>query len=196
MFTFCFDCIQEYISAPSWISVLIRFFTGIVVFAAFLVARHNLIGVRRAQSLQALMNLINLENDVRKNYSNFMLSTHKYEQESIVQNSTLIEQYKIERETTTELYFSSIEKLATLITSDFVTKQLNEKNWKEDYFDIFKRVKRLHNTEKQTNIGYTIKIENLEKLLLSWEAEIRRYSIKEKLKICYLLFTNKPLDIK
>jgi len=194
MFSFCFDCIQEYLNAPSWVTLAFQIWTAIIATAAFFVAKFNLDGVRRAQSLQAQMNLINLENDIRKNYSNFMLTTYKYEKEVLIQNSTNIEQFKVEKETATELYFSSADKLATLITSDFVTQQLKEKNWKVEYLTDFKKAERLYKVERLTNVGFTIKIEQLSGLIEKWEKELERLSILKKLYTTYLVWTNKPIN--
>lgn len=193
MFSFCFDCIQEFLNAPSWLTPAFQFWTAIIATLAFIVAKYNLDGVRRAQSLQAQMNLINVENDVRKNYSSFMVSTNKFEKEALNPGSENIEQCKIEKETATEIYFSSVDKLATLINSDFVTKQLKTKEWKREYFDDFKKAKRLYDVEKQTNLGFATRIDELTKIIEKWEQEMEKYSFRKKAYFTYLIWFNKPI---
>lgn len=195
MFTFCFDCIQEYLNAPSWLTPTFQFWTAFIATLAFFVAKFNLDGVRRAQSLQAQMNLINVENEVRKNYSNFMVSTKTFEKESLNQQGDKIEQYKTEKETATELYFSSVDKLATLINSDFVIKQLKNKEWKREYFNDFKKAKRLYDVEKQTNVGLATRIDELTKIIEKWEQETEKFSLRKKVYFTYLIWFNKPIKV-
>ncbi|KAA6347802.1 hypothetical protein EZS27_004755 [termite gut metagenome] len=131
---------NEYINA--------RIISVIIAGCALFVAWRNLKGLWRAQSLQAQMGLIQLENEVRKNHSQFKIAFRKYDDEyQKKQDSTLLQMMNIERTNAFELYISTADKLAALINSQFLKGQFHKRNWKDEYFAIFEEVKKCYQSD-------------------------------------------------
>ncbi|HRZ32507.1 MAG TPA: hypothetical protein P5335_09230 [Flavobacterium sp.] len=168
MFQYCHECINEYINAPSWITPIAQSITALVAIFALSVAWKNLRGLKRTQSLQAQMNLISLENEVRKNYLMLKIANQKYSEETQISNSKNILMLSIEKTNAFELYVSTADKLAALIASEFLTGQFEKRNWKDEYLAIFKKVKEYHQGEDSIIPGKDQMINNINKLLIEW----------------------------
>lgn len=169
MFQFCNDCIYEYVNAQSWISPLAQSVTATAASIALVVAWRNLNGLQRTQSLQAQMNLITLENEVRKNHSQFKIAVEKHSralnEESEFKNLPTL---TVEKDSSYEIYISSADKLAALIKSDFLVNQFRNRNWQEEYSAIFEKVK----TYSQGNVDSNDDlrgIRNIDILLTEWK---------------------------
>jgi hypothetical protein len=153
---------NEYINAQT-ISLIIAGF-------ALLVAWHNLKGLWRTQTLQAQMGLIQLENEMRKNHSQFKIAFQRYVDEyQKKQDFTHLQMIHIERTNAFELYISTADKLAALINSKFLTGQFHRRNWKNEYFSIFEEVKKCYQSDDTIISGKKHIINNINKLLTSWE---------------------------
>jgi hypothetical protein len=152
---------NEYINAQT-ISIIIAGW-------ALWVAWRNLKGLCRTQSLQAQMGLIQLENEVRKNHSQFKLAFRKYDDEyQKEQDSKHLQMMNIEQTNAFELYVSTADKLAALIDSKFVTEQFHKRNWKDEYSAIFKEVQEYYQADGTIISGKEYMINNINKLLTSW----------------------------
>ncbi len=79
-------------------------------------ANTNLKGVSRTQSLQAHMNLITLENEVRKNITNRAIATYENSKASDDSRELL----GIKENNAFMLYFASVDKLASLVKTDYL----------------------------------------------------------------------------
>jgi hypothetical protein len=136
---------------------------------ALFVAWHNLRGLWRAQSLQAQMGLIQLENEVRKHHSQFKIAFQKYNDEYQEEHDSVrLQMMSIEQINAFELYVSTADKLAALIDSKFVTEQFHKRNWKDEYFAIFKEVQEYYQSDDTIFFGKEHMINNINKLLASW----------------------------
>ena len=98
-------------------------------------------GVSRTQSVQSHMNLITLQNEVTKNIANRAIATHKLSRAIEPEDMELL---KIKENNAFILYFTSADKLASLINTEYLPKQfpnskgeVNAERWKNEYYDIF-----------------------------------------------------------
>ena len=152
---------------------LIQLGTAIFTFCLLLVAYFNLKGLNRSQLIQAHMNLINLENSIRKNRVNLKFLSKKYadaidvntEQELDVQAIKRLEE---ERNNAFELYIASADKLASLINTRYLQKQFNKRNWEDEYYEIFKEVKDYCDGYSGNIPGKDNMIKNLNEMLSQW----------------------------
>jgi hypothetical protein len=171
IFQFCDECINTYTNAPSWITPIAQSLSAIAAIIAFVIAWRNLRGLKNTQSLQAQMSLINLENEVRKNYLTLKIADQKYIDETKIQNSDKLVITGIEKANAFELYVSTADKLAALICSDFLTGQFNNRNWKNEYSDIFKKVKEYYEGDETIIPGKSQMINNVKKILDEWQKQ-------------------------
>ncbi len=168
MFQFCNECINHYTNAPSWITPLAQSISAFAAIFVFFVAWKNLRGLKRAQSLQAQMNLINLENDIVINYTKWKLAYYNYTSETEKANPEKLQLVIIEKSSAFEVYVSSADKLAALIGSDFLIGQFENRDWQNEYSVIFKKVQQIHLTEDSIIPGKDQMIRNINQLLTMW----------------------------
>lgn len=171
MFQFCQECYNEYKNAPSWIGLLLQFFSAAVAAFALYVAWKNLRGLKRTQSLQAQMNLIQLENDVRKNYLQLKIANQKYVDETQKPNPQNLPMLSLEKSNAFQLYVTTADKLAALIRAKFLIGQFEGRNWKEEYDAFFKQVQEIHQTDDAFIIGKAEMIRNINNLLSEWNIQ-------------------------
>ena len=156
MFEFYRDCTFEgqNVSFISIIQVAIQLLTLGIAFIALNTARkslstanqnlgianENLKGASRTQSVQAHMNLIALQSEVSKNFISTKIASRKVDnyQEGDME-SLLFEQNNAYIQ-----YFSSVDKLASIINTPYFPKQfpdsnekINVEKWKNEYYNIF-----------------------------------------------------------
>jgi len=167
-FQCCHEYIYESINALSWITPAAQIISAIAAILAFIIACRNLGGVKNAQSLQAQMNLISLENEVRKNHVLFKNAIQKYVDESNKSNMSDLPALDLEKRNAFELYISTADKLAALINSDFLTGQFKKRDWKSEYADFFKSVQKQFISDDIIMPGKNQMISNIEKLLQKW----------------------------
>lgn len=168
MFQFCQECYNEYKNAPSWIGLLLQFVSAAVAAFALYIAWKNLRGLKRTQSLQAQMNLIQLENDVRKNYLQLKVANQKYVDETLKPTPQNLPMLSLEKSNAFQLYVSTADKLAALIRAKFLFGQFEGRNWKEEYIAFFKQAQEIHQTDDTFIIGKAEMIRNIDKLLTEW----------------------------
>jgi len=164
MIQFCEECYQEVINAPSWVTPLAQSVTALAAVWALRFAWKNLRGLNRAQSFQAQMNLISLENEVRKNLIHYKIVCEDYAKADLQHIDLLV----IKKLNAFELYVSSADKLAALINAKFLSEQFPDRDWKLEYKDIFKSVVTYHEGEKTIIPGKAQMIRNINALLLYW----------------------------
>ncbi len=137
MFEFYRECSFELQSSTSWVVIL----TAIIALFALIVNFINLNALKRAQCVQSHMHLINLENEIRKNSTSFFLLVKKC---SFIVNSEYpsneIITLEYEKDIAFELYICSVDKIASLINTEYLKNQF-KRDWKKEYFDIFKDAK-------------------------------------------------------
>jgi len=164
MFEFYRDC--TFMSSSSWITPLAQTISAIAASFAFIIAVKNLGGTKKTQSLQAQMNLITLENEVRKNC---ILYKDAASELSIPQKDMrLIFEKKINA---FEIYLSSADKLAALINAEYLNSQFPERNWESEYREIFVKVVDYHKGEDTIIPGKNEMIRNIVLLLDKWSKE-------------------------
>jgi hypothetical protein len=142
--------------------------SAIVAAFALLVAWKNLGGLKRSQSLNAQMNLISLENEVRKNKFEFDNALQNIAKDNIAEDKR--EELLFIQKKMYELYISTADKLAYLIASDYLIKHFEKRDWKKEYSEIFKDAYKIYTTEEGRND--VNQITNIEKLLKQWEINI------------------------
>jgi hypothetical protein len=164
MIQFCKECYQEVINAPSWITPLAQSVTALAAVIALVVALKNLKGLKRNHTLQAQMNLISLENEIRKNLMKYKIILDEYSKADL----TRIDGIMTERLNAFELFVSSADKLAALIIADYVKIQFPERDWQNEYRDFFNRVKRYHTSEDTIIPEKDKMMLNVDLLLTKW----------------------------
>jgi len=163
------ECTFTSSSSFNWIG----FLTLCVAAFALYIARTNLIALKRSHKVQSHMNLINLENEVRRNNVKLKESiqehTNSTTQEELQNyDPKKIIQAKTNRENCFEIYVTSVDKLASLIGTDYLSKQFSNRNWKEEYHDFFKKVMVIYQDHTLEFQNSEYKIPNFEKLLEEW----------------------------
>ena len=170
IFQFCNDCYYEYLNAPSRWTPTAQTVSAIAASAAVYVAWKNLGGLKRTQSLQAQMSLISLENEVRKNYIQLKVSIQKYTDESTKNPSPpTLTMTSLEKINAFELYVATADKLAALLSSEFLKGQFIGRDWESEYSEIFKKVLEYHSGEDSIIPGKSQMINNITILLKEWE---------------------------
>jgi hypothetical protein len=141
------------------------------VFAAIAlyIAGKNLGGIRRGQALEAQMNLISLENELRRNHIQYETVLKKW-LEGSPDTDGLMNAF--------ELYMTSADKLAALINEDYLHKQFPNRNWEDEYKEIFLEAKRQNEGNRTIIPGREQMIRNINKvLMIKWgllESEINQ----------------------
>ena len=161
MFQYFKDCTIELASSPSWVTLTLQIITLVIASCALYVAWNNLGGVKRAQNIQAQMNLINLENEMRKNRINYKMLVDEYAKLKNTDRTKELNAF--------ELYLSSADKLAALINSEYVQKQFPKRVWKDEYLDLFRWVRTYYEGEDTIIQGKDKMIQNVLQILKSWE---------------------------
>ncbi len=161
MFQYFRDCTIQLAGSPSWIGLILQIITIIIAIFALYVAWNNLGGVKRAQNIQAQMNLINLENEMRKNRINYKMLVDEYAKIKNTDRTKELNAF--------ELYLSSADKLAALINSEYVQEQFPKRIWKDEYFELFKWVRIYYEGEDTIIQGKDKMIQNVLQSLKSWE---------------------------
>ncbi len=137
-------------------------------------ANKNLEGVSRTQAVQSHMNLITLENEVRKNGENFRMATKKHKITTDTnKNATELELMFLtdNMDNAFVLYMNSADKLASLVNTDYLKKQFQNRDWKEEYKDIFDEVNSSFKDYDIEISGKSQMIRNLIILLEIWDKE-------------------------
>ena len=119
------------------------------------------------------MNLINLENDKKKNRVNLKFLSKKYADAIDVNTAQeldvqAIKRLEEERNNAFELYIASADKLASLINTRYLQKQFNKRNWEDEYYEIFKEVKDYCDGYSGIIPGKDNMIKNLNEMLSQW----------------------------
>jgi hypothetical protein len=164
MFQYCRECYQEFINAPSWLTPFAQITSAVVAAIALYVAWKNLGGVKKSQALQAQMNLISLENEIRKNQIQYKIVLDDYSKANLQNIDNLI----TKKTNAFELYITSADKLAALINADYLNDQFPNRDWKEEYKEIFQKVKIYHQGEDTIIPGKDQMIRNINKILTKW----------------------------
>ena len=175
MFEFYTNNTFEGQNSFSWIPIIVQLITlGIALFAlrtalkSLNTANQNLEGVSRTQSVQSHMNLIALENEVRKNIANRAIAT--YENSKAKEDD--IELLGIKENNAFILYFISVDKLASLVKTDYLKEQFKNRDWKNEYYDIFDDARISASNYIAISSGKSQKmIQNITILLDIWDEE-------------------------
>lgn len=173
MFEFYRECSFVGQNTSSWITLVLQAATPLIAFFAFKIAKKNLEGLARTQSIQTHMNLIALENEIRKNKATFKIITYNYKDATKSTNAGTLTQLqldtlKLEEDNAFIAYVNSVDKLASLINAKYVQEQFDKRDWKNEYEEMFKKVK---STSDDYLIRLTNKsslITNLDKTLINW----------------------------
>jgi hypothetical protein len=164
MFQFFGEYYQEFINAPSWLTPAAQWTTAIVAGTALYVAWQNLGGVKRSQALQGQMNLISIENGVRKNLVQYRVSLEEYAKAGL----TNADEFVKKRINAFEIYVTSADKLAALINADYLNEQFPKRDWEEEYKEIFQQVISSYQGEDMFIPGKSQMIRNIVKLVNKW----------------------------
>ena len=175
MFEFYTNNTFEGQNSFSWIPIIVQLITlGIALFAlrtalkSLNTANQNLEGVSRTQSVQSHMNLIALENEVRKNIANRAIAT--YENSKAKEDD--IELLGIKENNAFILYFISVDKLASLVKTDYLKEQFKNRDWENEYYDIFDDARISASNYIAISSGKSQKmIQNITILLDIWDEE-------------------------
>jgi hypothetical protein len=138
---------------------------AIVAAIALFVAWKNLRGLKRSQTLQAQMNLISLENEVRKNHIQYKAAVKEC---SNVTNGQDISNLVNRKTNAFEIYITSADRLAALINADYLHDQFPGRDWKKEYNDIFQKVKTYHQVDEEIIPGKEYMVRNIDKTLKKW----------------------------
>ena len=132
------------------------------------IANTNLAGVSRTQSVQSHMNLITLENEVRKNIANRTIANYENSKATDVDRELL----GIKENNAFMLYFASVDKLASLVKTDYLKEQFKNRDWKNEYYDIFDDARTYANDYRAISLEKSQKmIQNIIALLDIWDKE-------------------------
>ncbi len=174
MFEFYRDCIFEVQNSSSYIGFFIQIIGTIISLSILYIAYTNLLGLRRTQSVQIHMNLITLENEVRKNSENLRMATNKHKKTTDInadikelELALLIET----RDNAFVLYVTFVDKLASLVNTDYLKKQFQNRDWKTEYIDIFKDARSYFDYYDIEISGKSQMIRNINILLDIWDKE-------------------------
>ena len=169
----------------SWISIMqvcVQLFTLVVAFIALRTARkslntanQNLEGTSNTQSVQAHMNLIAFQSEVSKNIINRLKATRKLTESKESDDMSLL---IFEEDNAYIAYFSSVDKLASIINTPYFPKQFRSSNgtinlgkWKTEYYNIFKDAKDFANKYEGDDLVKSQMIQNIIVLLDIWDKE-------------------------
>ncbi len=174
MLEFYKDCIFEVQNSSSYISIFIQIISAITSISILYIAYTNLLGLRRTQSVQIHMNLITLENEVRKNSEVLRMAINKHRITTEIEENIkpldlalLIET----RDNAFVLYISSVDKLASLVNTDYLKKQFQNRDWKTEYRDIFDDARYYFADYDMVISGKSQMIRNITILLDIWDKE-------------------------
>lgn len=167
MFQFFGKYYQEFAAAPSWITQIAQLTSTIVAGFALYIACKNLGGIKRSQALQGQMNLISLENEMRKNSIQYKISLDEYSKAELKD----AESFGLKRINAFELYVTSADKLAALINADFLNEQFPNRDWETEYREIFHSVISFFEGEDIFVPGKSEMIRNIDKLLKKWDGK-------------------------
>jgi hypothetical protein len=175
MFEFYKDCTFEMQSSFNWIPIIFQFFTLCIASIALYIASKNLTGVIRTQAIQAHINLISLQNEVSKNIANRAIVTYR---RSKAIEPDRMEELGVEENSAYILYFTSVDKLASLINTEYLPKQfpdnkgkIDREKWKNEYYHIFEDARNAANVYDGVISGKSQMIQNLIILLDIWDKE-------------------------
>jgi hypothetical protein len=146
------------------------FMSVIVAAMALGVAWKNLRGLRRSQTLQAQMNLISMENEIRKNHIHYKVAIEEYYNATNIQEISIQEISNLVSKKTNafENYMTSADKLAALINAKYLHDQFPGRDWKKEYHDIFQKVKKYHEGEDSIIPGKEYMVRNIDETLKRW----------------------------
>lgn len=173
MFEFYSDCSFLTEQNSSWITYLIQLAPILIAFIALIVAYYNFKAFRQTNSVQTHLNLINIENDIRKNNTILRMITKEYNDSTSVSsqqqlNESEISRLSLEKVNSFELYISSVDKLASLISTDYLKSQFDKRDWKAEYHELFKEAKDIFDGESSLIFGKKNMIQNLKQILDDW----------------------------
>lgn len=173
MFEFYSDCTFPTENNSSLISILIQLAPIVIAFIALIIAYYNFKDFRQVNSVQTHLDLINLENDTRKKHSELKTNSKKLTDYSANSteatfNALELERLSIEKINSFELYISSVDKLASLINTDYLKGQFNKRDWKAEYLTVFQNAKDIFNNETNIIPGRNEMVKNLNTTLNKW----------------------------
>lgn len=172
MSIFCFDCVENVVSGSSVLTVLTRIAAVVIASLALFIARRNLKTVANSHSVQAQMNMINLEKDLRVNRKRFKAALAALSQ--AINNSSLVNAagpnsiVYLEYQTSFEDFMFSSDKLALLINEGLLDVHFKDRDWKSQYSGIFSEVQESYKWNQLKGNPFE-KIENLQSLMLKWK---------------------------
>jgi len=172
MFEFYKECSFTSQGSPSWITLILQATTPLIAYLAFRIAKKNLTGLTRTQSVQTHMNLITLENEIRKNHATFKIAMLNYSNATTGNDNTLtqlkLDTLKIEQDNAFIAYINSSDKLASLINAKYVQEQFDERDWKNEYKEMFSDIKSISDNYLISLTNKSSLITNLNKALTTW----------------------------
>ncbi len=162
LFQYCKDCVVQSISIPAVISACAHVFTAAVAICAYLVAKHNLEGLRNNQTIQAEMHLFGIEQSLSSSMARQRrVSREKGEltKRTIPDDSgeRVALQQELEKLTEEENDLikeisRSANKLAHLTNSTAVNYFFPKKEWKQDYSELFRDVVDITDDRQEMNV--------------------------------------------
>lgn len=166
MFNYYHECIQ--LTTPSSSTFWVQVTSAAIALVALLIGILNIISLRNAQSLTAKINLINVEVEMRKSYSEFRNLMFDIEH---AKDHDELNKLSKKKSLAMERYVSLSDKLAGLI---IFVKNVNQYNkgteWKKEYLHIFEHVNR---TVEGATIIESANVADLQKnvkdLLTQWQ---------------------------
>jgi len=152
MLDFYKDCSQEFSSSTSWVTPAAQTVSALAASLAFWIGIKNLRGITRTQALQAEVTLINFENQIRKLHGEFTIAERKYAVATESKDEKIREEIPslaVTKQSSLDIFVSSAERLASLINSENISKQLVGRTWEEEYKDLFTNVQSYWETEME-----------------------------------------------
>ena len=162
-----YDCVFQYVSHQSWVTPLAQTISALAGVATLFVAWRNLRGLRRAQMIQAQVNLIDLETKARTYYVAYRETVQSYADNK---DPAKVQVLNIKAAGALEIYIATVNRLAALIDSDFLTGQFDGRDWKSEYDEIFKQALQYYNDDTMIFPGKSALASDLTRLVGRWNS--------------------------
>jgi len=165
MSVFCFDCIEQITPATTLTSIVISGGSALIALYALQIAQKNLKSVKNSHALQAQMNLITLEKDVRQGSAHFLEANRNFN--LAIKNAHkngIADHIYFEYNKSFNNYVASSDKLAAIILSGNLDVHFPNRDWKKEYESIFEQTKFIYDSDTIIK-NKNEKISNLEELL-------------------------------
>jgi hypothetical protein len=156
--------------------------SAVAAMLALYVAWINLRRLQNGQTLQAQMNLISLENEIRKNHIQYKVAVEEYTAaaDKVAAKATVNEEYYAtvlrnfadKKTNAFELYITSADRLAASINADYLHTQFPGRDWKKEYSEIFKRAKEYH-------LDYVTIIPRKEYMMRNIDETLKKWGINQ-----------------